>query len=38
VAEDEGDALVLTEIGEPVPAEHALDGDDEVVTVQCDGA
>ena len=30
VTEDEGDALVLAEVGEPVPGEHALAADDEV--------
>ena len=31
MAEDEGDVLGGTQIGEPVPAEDALDADDEVV-------
>ena len=30
VAEDEGDALVFAEVGEPVPGEHALAADDQV--------
>jgi hypothetical protein len=30
VAEDEGDALVFAQVGEPVPAEDALAADDEV--------
>jgi hypothetical protein len=36
VAEDEGDAVGRAEIGEPVPGEHALDGDDEIVAVRGD--
>jgi hypothetical protein len=31
VAEDEGDAFGLAEVGEPVPGEHALGPDDESV-------
>ena len=31
VTEDEGDLFSFAEIGEPVPGEHALDGDDDVV-------
>ncbi len=31
VAENELDSLSAAEIGDPVPREHALDGDDEVV-------
>jgi hypothetical protein len=30
VAEDEGDALIGTEVGEPVPVEDALAGDDQL--------
>ncbi len=37
VAEDEGDALVLAEVGEPVPGEHALAADDEAVAEGRDG-
>ena len=37
VAEDEGDALVGAEIGQPVPAEDALGTDDQVVAVGSDG-
>ena len=33
VAEDEGDAFGGAEVGEPVPGEDALDGDDEVVAI-----
>jgi len=35
--EDEGDALLLAEVGDPVPAEEALDGDDEVLAVRLEG-
>jgi hypothetical protein len=38
VAEDEGDGFLGAEVGEPVPAEDALDADDEVVAVGLDGA
>jgi hypothetical protein len=34
VAEDEGDVLATAEVGEPVPGEDALDGDDEAFTVR----
>jgi hypothetical protein len=37
VAEDEGNTLIGTEISKPVPAEHALGTDDQVVAVGCDG-
>ena len=37
VAEDEGDALIGAEIGQPVPAEDALGPDDQVVTKRGDG-
>jgi hypothetical protein len=33
VAEDERDALPPAEVRQPVPGEHALDGDDEIVSV-----
>jgi len=36
VAQDEGDAFGSTQIGQPVPGEDALDGDDEVVAVRRD--
>jgi hypothetical protein len=38
VAEHEGDVLLDTEIGDPVPGEHALGTDDEVVAIGLDGA
>jgi hypothetical protein len=34
VAEHEGDLLGRTEIGDPVPGEHALNGHDEIVAVR----
>ena len=37
VAEDEGDAFGGAEVGEPVPGEHALGGDDQVVAEGGDG-
>lgn len=37
MAQDEGDLLLGTEIGEPVPGEEALDGDDEVGAVRSNG-
>ena len=37
VAEDEGNPFARAEVGEPVPGEHALDGDDEVLAVRRDG-
>jgi len=37
VAEDEGDAVLGTEVGEPIPGEHAFDGDDETVAIRSDG-
>jgi hypothetical protein len=37
VSENEGDALVLAEIGEPVPGEETLAADDQVVAVGRDG-
>ena len=33
VAQDEGDSLPGAQVGEPVPGEDALDGDDEVLPV-----
>ena len=38
VTEDELDAFLLAEIGEPVPGEHALDGHDEIFAVGSDGS
>jgi len=38
MAEDEWDLFAGTEVGEPVPGEHALGGDDEVLTERFDGA
>jgi len=37
VAENEGDAFVFAEVGEPVPGEHALTADDEVFAKGFDG-
>src|SRR5262249_7991104 len=37
MSEDEGDLLLVAEVGEPVPGEQALDGDDEVVAEGGDG-
>jgi hypothetical protein len=37
VAEDELDAFLFAEVGDPVPAEDALDGDDEVPAVGLEG-
>jgi len=37
VTEDEVDVFELAEISKPVPGEHALDGDDDVVTERFDG-
>ena len=37
VAQDEGDAFLGAEVGEPVPGEHALDGDDESVAIGRNG-
>jgi hypothetical protein len=36
MTEDEGDVFALTEIGKPIPGEHTLDGDDDVVAVGVD--
>src|SRR5262249_26279799 len=38
VAEDKGDVLLAAGIGEPVPAVHALAGDEEAVAEGSDGA
>jgi hypothetical protein len=38
VSEDEGDVMVAAGIGEPVPAVHALAGDEEAVAEGGDGA
>jgi hypothetical protein len=38
MAEDEGDLLVATGVGQPVPAVHALAGDEETVAEGFDGA
>jgi hypothetical protein len=37
VAEDEGDVFFIAEVSEPIPGEHALDGDDDVFAVGFDG-
>jgi hypothetical protein len=37
VAEHEGDVLVFAQIAAPVPGEHALDTDDEVIAERRDG-
>ena len=37
VTEDEGDALLRAQVGEPVPTVDALDGDDQVLAVGRDG-
>ena len=37
MAEDEGDLLLGAEISKPVPDEHALDPDDDIVPVGLDG-
>jgi hypothetical protein len=36
VAQREGDGLVLAAVGQPVPGEHALAADDEVLTAGLD--
>jgi len=36
VAEDEGDPLGAAQVGEPVPGEHALDGNHEIFPVRRD--
>jgi hypothetical protein len=38
VSEDELDVFASAEIREPVPGEHALDADDEVITERFDGS
>jgi hypothetical protein len=38
MAQDEGDAFLGTEVGEPVPAEDALGADNEVVAIGLDSA
>jgi hypothetical protein len=38
VSEDEGDLLVLAQVGEPVPGEQALAGDGEAFAAGGDGA
>ena len=38
VTEDEGDVLFGTEVGKPVPGEHALDCDDKVISIGFDNA
>jgi hypothetical protein len=38
MAEDELDALFLAKIGEPVPAEETLDGDDQILAVGLEGS
>jgi hypothetical protein len=38
VAQHEGDALIVTEVGEPVPSKQALAGDGEVVAERGDDA
>jgi hypothetical protein len=37
VAQDEGDVVLLAEVGEPVPSEHALAGDGQPVAERIDG-
>ena len=37
VSQDEGDVLIVAEVGEPVPAVDALAGDDEAVSEGGDG-
>jgi hypothetical protein len=36
VTEDEGDLVLSTQICEPVPGEHTLDGDDEIISIGFD--
>ena len=38
MTEDEEDFLTGAQVGNPIPSEHALDGNDQVVTVRSDGA
>jgi len=37
VAEDEGNIFFIAEVSEPVPGEHAFDGNDDVVSVRSNG-
>jgi hypothetical protein len=37
VADDKRDVLLGAAVGQPVPAEHALNAEDDAVTVGCDG-
>jgi hypothetical protein len=37
MAQDERDSLLGAEIGEPIPYEHAFDGDDDILPVGLDG-
>ena len=37
MTENELDALASTQVGDPVPGEHALDADDEIVAIGRDG-
>jgi hypothetical protein len=37
MAEDEGSVMLGAEVGEPVPAEDALDADDQVVAIGLEG-
>jgi hypothetical protein len=37
VTENEGDGVFGTQVGEPVPVEDALRGDDQVIPEGCDG-
>ena len=37
MAQDEGDALLSTEVGDPVPGEHALHGNDDVLSERLNG-
>jgi hypothetical protein len=37
MTEDEGNLLPGAQVGEPVPGEHALDGNDQVFSIWCDG-
>ena len=36
MAQDEGDAMLSTEIGDPIPGEHAFHGDDNVLSERLD--
>jgi hypothetical protein len=37
VPQDEGDTVVLAQVGQPVPGEHALTADDQALAVGPDG-